>query len=149
MKDQTKQSKWIAYTLLVILMALGLFKDIITPDYLNTPGAYFLNPKHPDYLGVFASHLAYPLFWIRAYAYSIVHIIIPYFIIKYLYSNTEATYTAIILIAVCLSLYVMLYIDIQFVTTRILTKVNRYFHAPLLSFILIAGFTLFKRNESA
>jgi hypothetical protein len=138
----------IAAVLLTVLLVLGVFKDSITPDYLNSPSAYFLNPNHPGYLGVWPSHVLQPSFWIIAYGYSLLHILIPFLIIKLVHGNIEAKYTLYLLIFVFAIQYGIIFTNIEFLVTKLLTKVNRYFHSPLLSFILIAGFTLVNKNES-
>jgi hypothetical protein len=143
-----RKQKLFASLLIIILLGLGIFKDEITPDYLNSPSAYFLNPNHPNYIGIWQSHIKMPMYWTLAYSYSLLHIIIPAYIIRLLYSKLEARYTLYILFCIFLIQYGILYTNVDFMVTKVLTKINRYFHSPILTFMLIAVFTLFNKNEA-
>jgi hypothetical protein len=141
------KNKILTTLFICILLTLGIFKDSITPDYLNTPTAYFLNPKHPDYVGIWRSHWQMPKFWIIAYLYSILHILIPFYIIKLIYGKSRSRYALYVLVLVFMVQYGILYTNIEFLTTKLLPKINRYFHSPLLIFIVAAGLTLLNKND--
>ncbi len=135
------------YLLLLMLLIISLAKDSITPDYLNTPSATFLNPYHPSYLPIGASHLAHPSFWLIAYGYSILFIIIPAGIIYNLSSKELLKPVLFLFIGVFLFEYILLYSQQPIAVKHILPKINRYFHSPLITLFLLAAFTLYKQYD--
>lgn len=142
-----KQSKRNGYALLVLLFIISLGKDYITPDYLNTPSATFLNPHHPSYLPIGASHLAHPAFWLVAYCYSILFIIIPTGIVYNLSSKELLKPVLYLFVGVFLFEYALLYSQHSIAIKNILPKINRYFHSPLITLFLLAAFTLYKQYD--
>ncbi|MES2559849.1 MAG: hypothetical protein V4590_08930 [Bacteroidota bacterium] len=140
-------SKRNGYLLLVLLLLISLGKDYITPDYLNTPSAVCLNPNHPSYLPIGASHLTYPWFWIHAYLYSLLFIIIPACII-YNFSSKDLLKPALYLFAgVFVFEYLLLFSQQTIAVKHILPKINRYFHSPLITLFLLAAFTLYNQYD--
>jgi hypothetical protein len=135
------------YLLLTLLLLLSLAKDYITPDYLNTPSATFLNPNHPSYIPIWASHQVHPAFWLLAYTYSIVFIIVPAAIIYNLSSKELLKPVLIIFVAIFVIEYGLVYSQQSIATKHILPKVNRYFHSPLITLFLLAAFTLYKKYD--
>lgn len=142
-----KQSKRNGYILIVLLLVISLAKDYITPDYLNTPSATFLNPNHPSYLPIGASHLAHPAFWLIAYFYSLLFIIIPAAIIYNLSSKELLKPVLCLFIGAFLFEYALLYSQHAIALKNILPKINRYFHSPLITLFLLAAFTLYKQYD--
>jgi|GEM_PF-6650286 hypothetical protein len=143
-----KRNRIPAYILLLSLFILGLFKDLITPDYHNSPVACFLNPQHKEYIGVFKSHLSLPVFWIKAYLYTIAYTIIPYFIIKLLYSKQYARYTLCLLSVLVIAEYSLVWIENVALNLHILPKINRYLHSPFITLFLIAALTLYNHADT-
>lgn len=137
-----------ASILLISLFVLGLFKDVITPDYLNSPVAFFLNPQHKHYIGVLKSHQSLPVFWIKAYLYSLAFTIIPYFIIKMLYSIQYARYTLYTLLILVLTQYILVWLENAELNLHILPKINRYLHSPFITLFLIAALTLYNHADT-
>lgn len=140
--------KLLAFSLLLYLIVISLYKDEITPDYKNTPSAYFLNPKHNNYLGVLQSHRTYPQFWILAYLYSLSFVIIPYLVVRLLYSKEIGLIALYLLSATLFVEYFIVWAEIPVLVERILPKINRYFHSPIICLFLIAAFTLLKNADS-
>lgn len=142
-----KQSKRNGYVLIVLLLVISLAKDSITPDYLNTPSAAFLNPNHPSYLSIGASHLAHPAFWLMAYCYSLLFIVIPAGVIYNLSSKALLKPVLYLLVGVFLFEYLLLFSQQTIAVKHILPKINRYFHSPLITLFLLAAFTLYKQYD--
>ncbi len=141
-------NRTVAYLLLLVLFILGLFKDKITPDYLNSPVAFFLNPNHKHYLGVLHSHLLLPQFWLKAYLFTVAFCIVPYFIIKLLYSTQYACYTLYLLIALAVAQYSIVWLENTELNVHVLPKINRYLHSPFITLFLIAALTLYKNADT-
>jgi hypothetical protein len=128
--------------LLFILFGLSIFKDMITPDYLNTRAASFMNPAYPQYSTALSSHLSHPTFWLTAYVYSLLFIIVPSGIINFLVNKEMAIVSFYILLAACLVEYAFIYSGNTLSIVHVVPKINRYFHSPLLTLFLLASFTL-------
>ena len=143
-----KHNRIPAYLLLLSLFILGLFKDLITPDYHNSPVAFFLNPEHKEYTGVLNSHLSLPVFWIKAYLYTVAFTVIPYFIIKLLYTTKYACYTFYLLITLALFQYSLVWLENAELNLHILPKINRYLHSPFITLFLIAALTLYNHADT-
>jgi hypothetical protein len=127
---------------------LSIFKDVITPDYLNTRAASFMNPSHPQNANALSSHFSHPTFWLLAYAYSLLFIIIPVGIIRYLVNKELAISSFYILSAICIVEYAMIYSGNTLSIVHVVPKINRYFHSPLLTLFLLASFTLYKQHDN-
>ncbi len=143
-----RSSKISGYGCLILLFAISLFKDAITPDYLNTPNAFFLNPAYKDYHSALSSHIVFPFFWIKAYLYSICFIVLPYFTVKLLYSQATAKLIFFMLVGIMCIEYLLVYAGIPSFNIHLLPKVNRYFHSPFITLFIIAVLTLLSQNKN-
>ena len=142
----TKQKAY-GYSLMLVLFGISLLKDLITPDYLNTPEAAFLNPQDPAYTGILESHVQYPMFWIKAYLYSLLFIIIPSGIFYCLIPHSLVKITIYIFVIVFVLEYLLLFSGNRLAIVHIVPKINRYFHSPILTLFLLASYTLYNRYE--
>lgn len=141
------QSKYIGAFWLVILVVISFFKDSITPDYLNSPAAHFLNPKHSANLSMMDLYNGYPLFWIKAHLYSALFVLIPSLIIYQWYNIELARITFVALLLLYFLEYLIVWLHIPSLNIHLLPKVNRYFHSPFICLFLVAAFTLLSPKE--
>jgi hypothetical protein len=141
------QSKYIGAFWLVMLVVISFFKDFITPDYLNSPAANFLNPKHSTNLSIIELYYTYPLFWIKAHLYSALFVIIPSLIIYQWYNIELARITFIVLLLLYFLEYLIVWLHIPSLNIHLLPKLNRYFHSPFISLFFVAAFTLISPKE--
>ncbi len=140
---KSNKVRLVIYFILLLLVSLG--KDLFTPDYLNTPTASFLQPNQNNGLtDIFIHH---PGFWVLSFLYSVLFIILPFLIIRIIYKNQMAMFSLWILMALALTIYLMAWSQIDFLQHHILPKFNRYFHSPILTFILVAIFNINKRTN--
>jgi hypothetical protein len=138
-----KRSKILGFLLIASLFLIGLLKDEITPDFRNTDAAFFLNPKHDAYQGVWVSFLNYPKFWFIALMYSGLFILIPASAVYLIYQNKIwAKWTAFLLLAIAGIQYGILLTESKFLIFHVIPKVNRYLHSPFILFFIIASLTL-------
>lgn len=134
--------------LLLILISMSLFKDVLTPDYLNTRAASFMNPRNPNYVAALPSHLSHPTFWIVSYLYSLLFVILPVGIVYYWVNKNASRITFFLLLSICLLEYVMILSGHTLSIVHIVPKINRYFHSPLLLLFLLASFTLYTKHDN-
>ena len=133
------------YALLVFMAVLGmsLLKDVITPDYRNTPNALFLSPDALKGASRFSTLFSKPFFWLISIWYSIFFVVIPTLIVKLTFQKnefTKLTFTGLSLILVVL--YVAIFLNMQVLDKVIVSKLNRYLHSPILVLFLTAAFTV-------
>jgi hypothetical protein len=140
--------KTYGYILLVILFIISIFKDDLTPDYLNTPSAFFMNPENIGYVSALISHQHYPLFWVKAYCYSLLFIAIPSAISFFLFPRPLFFITVGLLAGVCVIEYGILFSGYAPAIVHVLPKLNRYFHSPLITLFLLAAFTLYQQYDN-
>lgn len=140
--NRQKNSTWIAFTLLVILLAISLLKDELTPDYRNTPNAAFLNPDLLQTSRV-ATLALYPWFWLKALLYTLSFIGIPAATIHFAFHQKNLTrFTLFILTSAALLLYLTIFINSSTLDHVLVSKVNRYLHSPIITLFLWAAFKL-------
>lgn len=138
---KVKQNKIIAIVLFIVLIGFSFLKDNFSPDYYNSPAALFLKPAFG--VGRFASLHTQPLFWITAICYSLLFIFLPYLILHYYFENKMLSkYTLILLVAMCVSIYLMIFMNSAMIDKAIIPKINRYFHSPIMTMFFIASFTI-------
>lgn len=133
---------WQAIGLLFLLLIVSIYKDNFTPDYRNTPNASFLNPDllEGNRLTTFITHYK---FWIVAVIYSSLFLVIPTLIIQYTFKQKNLTrFTLYCLIGIASILYLSILINSSTLDYIIVSKVNRYFHSPILVLFLWAAYTL-------
>lgn len=143
----TKQKTY-GTLLLLLLISLSLFKDVITPDYLNTRAASFMNPINPHYVAALPSHLSHASFWIVAYLYSLLFVLLPAGIVYFWVNKSASQFTLFLLLGICMLEYVMILSGNTLSVVHIVPKINRYFHSPLLLLFLLASFTLYTKNDN-
>jgi general stress protein CsbA len=136
-----KQNKIIALIFLVVLIAMSFFKDNFTPDYLNSPEAFFLNPiNHLSRISTLQTHYQ---FWLMSFLYSLIFIIFPFCIIHLYFGNkTLSRFVMIILMVIFALIYLMIFANSSILDKAIIPKINRYFHSPIIVFFFVAAFTL-------
>jgi hypothetical protein len=141
-----KNNRIIALVLFVTLVALSFLKDNLTPDYLNTPAASFLNPNQQmSRLATWSSH---PLFWSMACLYSLLFTLLPYWIIAFYTGNKKLSQFVLFLhFAVYISIYVLIMANMNIFDRAIVPKLNRYYHSPVMVLFFIAAFTLSQRKH--
>lgn len=140
--NRQKNNTWISFSLLVILLAISLLKDELTPDYRNTPNAIFLNP---DLLQTsrLETLFIYPWFWIKAVLYSLAFVLIPGAAIHFAFHQKNLTvFTVFVLSASALLLYLTIFINSSTLDHVLVSKVNRYLHSPIITLFLWAAFKL-------
>ncbi len=141
-----KTNKKIVLSLFFILLGLSFLKDNFSPDFLNSPGAHFLNPDY--HVARFASIKTQGMFWFAAFLYSLLFIYLPYKIIHFYFKNAMLTkFTLLTLSAICASIYVMIFMNLNILDHGIIPKVNRYFHSPIMALFFIAAFTIIKSGN--
>jgi hypothetical protein len=133
---------YIFYALVIGLISLSFLKDQITPDYLNSEHASFL--KTHSTIDVIKSHVTAPLFWLLAYAYTLIFILLPFVIIKLKYNQKSAKILLFILVGLAITEYTLIFINDSFLYRLIVPKINRYLHGP---FILFFSFLILKLQQ--
>ncbi|MBP9186192.1 MAG: hypothetical protein KBE91_11570 [Bacteroidia bacterium] len=147
-----KKDNIYALAILLLILALSLLKDNITPDYRNTPAANFLSIKvlTTSRLETLFTHT---LFWIKALLYSISYIILPTILIHFAFRQAALSkFTLLLLCGITLLLYTSIFIQSASLDHILVSKVNRYLHSPIIILFLWAAFTITKqkptKNES-
>lgn len=142
-----KQNKGIAILLLLVLVAVSLLKDELTPDYRNTLNASFLAPEHlaGSRLQTLIPHFG---FWLKSFLYSLCFLILPTLIINYAFANKKLTRATLWLhIALIVVLYACIFVNINRIDVVVVSKINRYLHSPIITLFLWAAFTLTLRQD--
>lgn len=139
--------KTIGIALFLILLACSMFKDDITPDYLNTPTAFMLNPVNDPYQSIQELYKSHSLFWIKAHLFSLLFIAIPTLLISIWYNKQLAMFTLYLLVGVYVIEYAIIWAQHPILSIHVLPKVNRYFHSPFITLFLFAAFTLLPDKE--
>jgi RsiW-degrading membrane proteinase PrsW (M82 family) len=137
---------YVIYILIFILIVLSFFKDLITPDYLNSPHAKFI--QELSTADILKSHLNSPIFWILSYGYTLTFILLPYFILKLKFNNRSAKILLYILISLAVVEYACIYINHPFLYKLVVPKINRYLHAPFILFFSLLILKLQKNNTA-
>ena len=138
----TLKNNWISLSLLLALLFISVFKDDITPDYRNTPNAAFLSPEVLNSSRI-STIITYPLFWLIAFLYTLLFILIPTLIIKFTFKQKNLTeFTGYLLSGIALLLYIAIFIGSPMLDQVMVSKVNRYLHSPILVLFLWAAYTL-------
>ena len=138
----TLKNNWLPLVLLMILLFISVFKDHITPDYRNTPNAAFLSPErlHTSRLGTITT---YPIFWVTAFLYTLLFILLPTLIVKFSFKQKNLTaFTGYLLGGIAILLYICIFIGSPLLDQVLVSKVNRYLHSPILVLFLWAAYTL-------
>ncbi len=144
-----KNPKIIGIILFLCLFWISFYKDDITPDYKNTPNALFLDPGLSAHGGNLTTLVSHRYFWIVSFAYSGLFILLPWAIILFLFDKKTAMIAGIILCGFFLVEYALVFIRIPVFSDHVLPKVNRYFHSPIITFFMIAAFTLNNRKNGS
>ena len=142
-----KQNKWIAVLLLLVLVAVSLLKDELSPDYRNTLNASFLSPGNlmGSRLQTLVTHYT---FWLKSFLYSICFLILPTLVIHYAFSDKKLTKATFWLhIALIFVLYTCIFINVNVLDVLVVSKINRYLHSPIITLFLWAAFTLTSRQD--
>lgn len=138
----------IAVLLFAVLLWVSFYKDLYSPDYRNTLSAAFLAPgaHEGSRLHTFFTHST---FWIKSILYSFLFIVLPAAVIHFAFLNKWLTrYTAAMMGFLFVLIYGLVLIDHPTLDVVIVSKVNRYFHAPVLTMFLWAAFTLTRRKDA-
>lgn len=131
-------------SLILLLFAISFFKDDITPDYLNTPNAYFLKLTGSR----LATLSAFSLFWFTAIVYSLAFAIVPYYILKTACNQQFAQYIFILLLLIMIVEYVLIFAANPKIDTAIIPKINRFYHSPIFTLFFLASYTINKRLKN-
>lgn len=134
--------------LFVLLLLVSLLKDELTPDYRNSPNAAFLSPENLTTSRI-STITYFPLFWLKAFVYSILISALAVGIIKLTFSNQALTRLTIIIhlvLAVCL--YACIFVQSNTVDVVLVSKINRYLHSPIITMFLWAAFTINQTGQS-
>jgi hypothetical protein len=141
-----KQHNHIVLTgLLVLLFILSFFKDNLTPDYLNSPAAAFLDPALNA--GTSRIYLIVPhrVFWIKAVCYSALFSVLPYTILRKSSNPVFARYVLYCFAAIGTGLYILILANNRLLDTAIVPKINRFYHSPILTLFLVAAYSINNR----
>lgn len=142
-----KPNKWIAALLLVVLVAVSLLKDELSPDYRNTWNASFLSPENltGSRLQTLTTHYS---FWLKSLLYSTCFLILPTLIIHYAFADKKLTKATLWLhVALIVVLYTGIFINVNAIDVVVVSKINRYLHSPIITLFLWAAFTLTSRQD--
>lgn len=133
--------------LFTLLLLASFFKDELTPDYLNTPAAAFLSaPAEGPRVATLGSHTG---FWIASVLYSLLFVLLPYFIIRLYSANRNLARLVLAVHAgVCILIYLMVFAGSTTLDRAIIPKLNRYFHSPIMTLFFIAAFTLSRKRHA-
>ncbi len=146
-----KANKWYATGIFMILLALSMLKDEITPDYRNTPAALFLSPEQLTTTRI-ATLFTHTFFWIKAIGYSLCFIAFPSLLIHFAFKQPNLTrFTLWLHFAITLGLYIAIFTQSTSIDHVLVSKVNRYLHSPIITLFLWAAFTITQlqsKNES-
>lgn len=128
------------FGVVALLLVLSVFKDDFTPDYRNTPSAIFLqNPAN----GRLATLHTHTWFWSKAILYTISIIANASLCIHFAFKKNNLTkLTFYIHALLAFVLYVGIFINHPKVDVIIVSKINRYLHAPIITLFLMAAFKL-------
>jgi len=144
MNRRTK--RFIAFCLFIVLLGLSFLKDEFSPDYFNSISALFLYPGY--HVSRFASLHTQSLFWFAALMYSLMFIIFPYLIMRFLFEEKKLAVSVLItLIVMCVIIYVLIFMNSEVLDRAIIPKLNRYFHSPIMLMFFVASFTILKRSK--
>ena len=125
---------------MLVLFVLSVFKDKYTPDYRNTPDAFFL--KNPDG-GRINTLLTTSTFWVKAIFYSLGILITSISSVHFFFNKKKLTQiTVLINVVVLITIYLAIFYQNQWVDVVLVSKLNRYFHSPILTLFLMAAFKI-------
>ncbi len=139
-----KKFNWLALWWLVLLFIISFFKDNFTPDYRNTPVAFFLSP---DQLSTsrLATLYAHPTFWFLALLYTASFIVLPTLVIQAAFRQKGLSrFTLWLHVGLAGLLYLAIFINNPSVDAVFVSKINRYLHSPIITLFLWAAFSLNK-----
>jgi hypothetical protein len=137
-----KVNKWYAIGIFIIILALSMLKDELTPDYRNTPAALFLSPEQLTESRA-ATLFTHTLFWIKAFGYSSCFVLLPTLLIHFAFKQVNLSkFTLVLHIAITVLLYVSIFIQSTSIDHVLVSKVNRYLHSPIITLFLWAAFTI-------
>lgn len=139
-----KNSKPAAISLILLLAWAGVYKDLLSPDYLNTLNAGFLDPHYS--VERFFGHIQ---FWTGAVLYTGLFILLPFLILLFWFGSGIAKAGGIILSTAAILEYIIILSRSEVFMYHILPKVNRYLHSPIPTLFLIALFTLNERKNGS
>jgi hypothetical protein len=137
-----KANKWYAIGIFIIILALSMLKDELTPDYRNTPAALFLSPDQLTTSRV-ATLFTHTLFWVKAFGYSLCFVLLPTLLIHFAFRQVNLTkFTLALHVAITVLLYVSIFIQSTSIDHVLVSKVNRYLHSPIITLFYWAAFTI-------
>jgi hypothetical protein len=131
--------------LIVLLFVVSFFKDDFSPDYFNTPDAEFIGTVPSRLRSLFQ----FPGFWLCAFAYSMVFLIIPYRIFLFSSNRTFANVVLVTLTGVIVLEYVLIFCNVPLLDKAIIPKINRLYHSPIFTLFTLAAFTINTRLKDA
>lgn len=133
---------WYAAGIFIIILALSMLKDELTPDYRNTPAALFLSPDQLTSTRV-ATLFTHTFFWLKAIGYSLCFIALPTILIHFAFKQSNLTrFTLWLHVAITVVLYMAIFIQSTSIDHVLVSKVNRYLHSPIITLFLWAAFTI-------
>lgn len=137
-----KVNKWYAVGIFIVILALSMLKDELTPDYRNTPAALFLSSDQLTTSRV-VTLFTHTFFWIKAFSYSLCFVLLPTLLIHFAFRQVNLTkFTLVFLVAITILLYVSIFIQSTSIDHVLVSKVNRYLHSPIITLFLWAAFTI-------
>lgn len=137
-----KTNKWYAAGIFMLILALSMLKDEITPDYRNTPAALFLSPEQLTSTRI-ATLFTHTFFWLKAIGYSLCFIALPTILIHFAFKQSNLTrFTLWLHVAITVVLYMAIFIQSTSIDHVLVSKVNRYLHSPIITLFLWAAFTI-------
>ncbi len=137
-----KANKWYAIGIFIIILALSMLKDELTPDYRNTPAALFLSP---DQLATSRALTLFTntFFWVKALGYSSCFVLLPTLLIHFAFKQLNLTkFTFVLHVSITVLLYVSIFLQSTSIDHVLVSKVNRYLHSPIITLFLWAAFTI-------
>lgn len=146
-----KTNKWYAAGIFILILALSMLKDEITPDYRNTPAALFLSPEQLSSTRI-ATLFTHTFFWLKALVYSLCFITFPSLLIHFAFKQPSLTrFTFWLHVVITVGLYIAIFMQSTSLDHVLVSKVNRYLHSPIITLFLWAAFTITQlqsKNES-
>lgn len=137
-----KTNKWYAAGIFMLILALSMLKDEITPDYRNTPAALFLSPEQLTSTRI-ATLFTHTFFWLKAIGYSLCFIALPTILIHFAFKQSNLTrFTLWLHVAITVVLYMAIFIQSTSIDHVLVSKINRYLHSPIITLFLWAAFTI-------
>lgn len=137
-----KINKWYAAGIFILILALSMLKDEITPDYRNTPAAFFLSQEQLASTRI-ATLFTHTFFWVKAIGYSLCFIALPSLLIHFAFKQSNLTrFTFWLHVAITVVLYISIFLQSTSLDHVLVSKVNRYLHSPIITLFLWAAFTI-------